>query len=324
MKRRNALFALAAFGAVHLSAQAQPKPKNYRIGVLSGLTLSASEIEALQQGLQEHGYVSGKNAQIEWRVADGRYEQLPKFAAELVGLKVNAIISITTSATVSAKAATTTIPIVFVDVADPVASGLVRTLGRPGGNITGVSNASSELDAKRLELLKETLPSLKSIAILTNPGNEVSTLHSQNLRVAAEKLAVAFHVVEVHDSGELVAALTSISNERVQALVPTPDALLFSYRTQVVDLAMKARLPVVGWAPKMAEDGALLSYGVSYAAMARRAGYFVDKIFRGAKPSDLPVERPTQFELVINVKTAKALGIPIRQSILTRASQVIQ
>jgi len=324
MNRRESILGLLALGATPLTAEGQEKKKLHRIGVLSSPVLSALYIDAIRQGLREHGYVEGKNLRLEWRIADGNPDTLSKFAAELVRMNVDVIVAVAGPAAIAAKRATAAIPIVFTIIPDPVGYGLVRTLGRPDGNLTGLSAVQFELIGKGLELLKEVLPSLKFIAMINNPGSPGRALFSQLSQSSAAKLSLDVRNIEVRDFSELVSALTDIGKMGAQAVVLMPDALFFTYRTQIIDFATQSHLPVLGWQRQFAEGGALISYGANFVAMYRRTGYFVDRILKGTKPADLPVEQPTKFELVVNLKTAKTLGLVIPKSVLVRADEVIQ
>lgn len=324
MNRRDAVVALLALGALPLGALAQQAGKVHVIGVLLGPALAAGGIDAIRQGLREHGYDEGRNLRIEWRNAEGKFDLLPKFAADLVAQKVDVIFTVSTNAALAARNATASIPIVFTQVGDPVASGFVRTFARPGGNMTGLATLQGELTGKRLQLLKEILPSLKSVAILSNPDNSANALLLQEARQAAGKLSLNARVVEARNLGELESALTAIVGQRAQALVLTPDPLIFTQQDRILDIATRARIPVLGWNDELTRRGALVSYGPNTVAVHRRGVYFVDRIIKGAKPGELPVEQPTAFELTINLITAKALGIKVAHALLARADAVIR
>lgn len=310
--------------AAPLAVDGQQTEKVRRIGFLSAPTLPAPGIDGFRQGLQEHGYVEGRNLLVEWQFAEGRDDRLPGFAAELVRLKVEVIVTVATSAALAAKKATPAIPIVFTLVADPVASGLVPSLARPGGNLTGVTNLAAELTGKRLELLKEAVPLLKSVVILTHPANPVNALILKKAQIAAHGLGLDVRLVEVRQPGDLEPAFTTIAHERASGVVLVPGPFLNTHRIQIAELAIKGRLPVLGWANEQAQNGALISYGARIHDIFRRAAAHVAKILKGARPADLPVEQPMNFELVVNLKTAKALGLTIPQSVLLRADRIIQ
>jgi putative tryptophan/tyrosine transport system substrate-binding protein len=269
----------------------------------------------------------GQNLLIEWRFAEGRNDRLPTFAAELVRLKVEVVVTVSTDAALAAKKATASIPIVFTQVPDPVAQGVVSNLARPGGNLSGFSILAIELTGKRLELLKEAVPSLKSVIILTQRGRPANALTLNEAEIAAPRLGLEARLVEVRDADELESAFTTMARERARGVVLVPSPFLVTHRIQVAELAIKSRLPVLAWTGSgsvWANSGVLVSYGPSTFDILRRAAGHVAKILNGAKPGDLPVEQPTKFELVINLKTAKALGLTIPQSLLLRAVQIIQ
>lgn len=295
-----------------------------RVGFLSAPTPSPAMIDAFREGLRENGYVEGRNVLIEWRSADGKAERLSGLANELVGLKVEVIVTFASQATLAAMKATTTLPIVFTQVGDPVASGIVTSLARPSANVTGLTNFIVDLTRKRLELTRQAVPALKSVAILTDPTDPLSASYLKESEIAARELGLDVRAVEVRHPAELGPAFTAIVQSRTQAVVLAPGPFIFTHRTQIASLAARARVPVVGWDRELAESGALISYGPDRFKMLRRAGVYADKILKGAKPADLPVEGPTQFELVVNLKTAKALGLTIPQSILFRADNVMK
>jgi putative ABC transport system substrate-binding protein len=309
-----------------LAAEALQGGKVPRIGVLTGTSSEGSPVYALRQGLRELGYVEGQNIVIEWRWADGRIEQLPDLAAELVRLKVDVIVTNSTPAARAAKNATRTIPIVLGLAGDPVRTGLVASLARPGGNVTGLSGMAAELAGKRLELLREILPTTARVAVLLNPGNPypyhaVSWSEAQN---AARVLGLELRSLEVRAAPDLDRALSTVTSWRAQAVWMFGDPELDQYLRRILNFAARRRLPTLFDARLYAEAGGLVAYGVSYSERLRRAAVFVDKILKGAKPADLPVEQPTKFELIINLKTAKALGLTIPQSVLVRADEVIK
>ena len=328
---RRTFMALVSGGllAAPLAAGAQRTGKTPRIGMLSFTTPGTPEesrrIEIFKQGLRELGYVPGQSISIEYRHSAGRDDELlPRLAAELVDLKVDVIVTYGTKATRAAKQATRTIPIVMLTVLDPVGTGLVASLARPGGNITGSSEVSEELSAKRLELLKEALPRTKRIAVLVDPSHPTNALDLKSTQIAAQALGMTVQSFEVHARSELDSVFARVTRQPLDGLIVLPGGSLFTHRRHIVDLATKHRLPVIYAWREGAEAGALLSYGVDIADNYRRAAVFVDKILKGAKPADLPVEQPTKFELVINLKTAKALGLTIPKSLLLRADEVIQ
>ncbi len=273
--------------------------------------------------MRELGYVEGKNLVIEWRFADNKPDRLSDLAAELVRLNVDVLVTTSTPATRSAQKATTTIPIVMVNVGDPVGMGLVKSLARPGGNITGLSNFASDTGPKRLELLLEMVPKLARVAALVNPANPANTKGLESLQTAAQKRRVELLPAEARTPQEIDSAFSLIRKQNAGALLVSTDPLFTQQTSQIAELAAKNRLPSVYASPAYAEAGGLIGYGANPTDHFRRAATYVDKILKGAKPADLPVEQPTKLELVINRKTAKALGLTIPQSLLTSADKVI-
>jgi ABC-type uncharacterized transport system substrate-binding protein len=315
-------FVLVVGGVV---AQAQPK-KVPRIGYLTAGSLSAisARIEAFRQGLRELGYVEGKNIVIEWRSVEGKADRLSGLAAELVHLKVDVIVTAGPQATRAAKDATVTIPIVMTFDSDPVGNGFVASLARPGGNITGLSTLSPELSGKQLELLKEVVPRLSRVAVLgssTTPGNAQALKETE---LAAGALAVKLQNLDVRDPKDIETAFQTAGKERADAVLVLSGSLLNSHRTQMAELAAKSRLPAIYFRSEFVEDGGLMSYATDIADLDRRAATYVDKILKGAKPADLPVEQPKKFELIINLKAAKQIGLTIPQRVLARADRVIR
>jgi len=274
--------------------------------------------------LRELGYVEGQNIVIEYRWAEGQYERFPVLIAELLERKVEVIVTAGTPATQAVKTATTSVPLVMVAVGDPVATGIVASLGRPGGNITGLTSISEDLEGKRLELLREVLPTISRVTVLWNPDNQTLVAGLREIRAAAQVLRMTVQALEVRNAGDLEETYKAIIRARPGALLVMADRFFLHNRQRLMDFATKQRLPGVYAYRELVEAGGLMSFGPSYPGMHRRAAYFVDKILKGAKPADLPVERPTKFELVVNLKAATALGLTIPQSILVRADQVIQ
>jgi len=298
-----------------------------RIGYLR-LT-SASDrpplLEAFRQALRELRWVEGQNIVIDYRFAEGRLDRLPGLAAELVRLKVDIIVSAGTQGVTAAKNATETIPIVMIGVRDPVGTGLIANLARPGGNVTGVSGgAGLEIVAKQLELLKETVPKISRVAILSNPTNSYHQLAIGEANTAARSLDVQLQLLEARGPNEFDDAFAAMANERVGALLVLSDIVFNNHQTRLVDLAAGRRLPAAYGIRESVEAGGLMSYGPSFLDFYRRGAAYVDKILKGDKPADLPVEQPTKFELVINLKTAKALGLTIPPTLLARADEVIE
>ena len=325
MDRRTFLGALASgLLAAPLAAQAQPPGKVYRIGMLERTSpaTNAANFEAFRRGLRELGYVEGKNLVIEYRSADGRDERFAGLATELVRLNVDLILTRGTPAALAAKNATGTIPVVITGLADPVGQGIVASLARPGGNITGVSAIVTELYAKRVELLRELLPRASRIAALCNMSSPALPPAWKEIETAARSLGMQPQLLDVRKPEDLGPAFDGAVRQRTDALVVGLDTLTQASQRLIVDLAAKHRLPAVYASMEFA--GGLVVYGVNYPDHYRRAATFADRIFKGTLPGDLPVERPTKFELIINLKTAKALGLTIPPSLLQRADQVIE
>jgi putative tryptophan/tyrosine transport system substrate-binding protein len=328
MDRRDTILALFALGAAPLAAEAQQAAKIARIGYLvPNLAASPHAPEAFRQGLRDLGYVEGRNVVIEYRDAEGKFERLPALAAELVALKVDIIVAPNTVGAVAAKQATRTLPIVFATAGDPVTSELVTSLARPGGNVTGLSILSPELVRKRLELLKQAVPGVSRVAVLWQPGAMGERTDQDMLKeaeVAARALGVRLHFIEARDPADLERAFSDMTRARAGALTVLGSTMFSTERRRLVDLAAKNRLPAVYPWREFVDAGGLMAYGANVDDLYRRAATYVDKILKGANPADLPVEQPTKFELVINLKTAKALGLTIPQSVLGRADEVIQ
>jgi ABC-type uncharacterized transport system substrate-binding protein len=294
------------------------------VGVLYPGRLPLGPLEAFRHGLRELGYVEGQNLTIEWRFADGRNEQLLPLASDLVRLGVNVIFAINTQAAQAAKSASATIPIVIARVSDPVRSGLVASLGQPGGNITGLSAITQELSAKRLQLLREALPKAARVAVIWNVGNPGLAVTVSEMERAAPKFGLHLQMLPIGSIDDLPAAFKAATTKGVDTVFLLDDVLVTSYKEQVLRWAANARLLVISLYRELAEGGALMAYGPSILEMYRRAAYFVDKILKGTNPADLPIEQPTKFELVINLKTAKALGLTIPPTLLLQADQVIE
>ena len=311
--------------ALCLSAEAQQQPgKVPRIGFLRRAAPEPADFEAFRQGLRDLGYFEGKNIITEQRYAHGLADRLPGLAAELVGLKVDILVVDGTATAAAAKSATTTIPIVFTLAGDPVATGLVASLARPGGNLTGLSQIAPELSGKRLELLKEAASKVSRVAVLRNPDNPATGVQLKETEAAARAIGLQLRVFELREPKELDNAFSSMVGARADALVQLTDGMFFTQRVRIVELAAKGRLPAIYEAREFVEAGGLMSYGVSFIALYRRAATYVDKILKGAKPADVPVEQPTKFELVINLKTAKQIGLTIPPNVLARADRVIR
>ncbi|MBI2753062.1 MAG: ABC transporter substrate-binding protein [Betaproteobacteria bacterium] len=329
MNRRETLISLVALGAAvgPLGARAQQPAKPYRVGFLSLLPRqqAASHIKALQEGLRGLGYIEGRNIVLEYRFADGKADRLSDLVAELIRLKVDVIVTgFGTLPALAAKKATSTIPVVFSFVSDPVEAEVVASLAHPGGNITGLSTVAAGLAAKRLQLLKEILPRLSRVAILLNPATPAATQALSETKAAAEKLAIQLHPLEAWAAQDIESSFAAARERRAEALIAVTDPLTIAQRARILEFADKSRLPTMYGMRDFAETGGLVSYGANYDEPSRRAAVYVDKILKGARPADLPVEQPTAFELVINMKTAKALGLTIPQSLLLRADRVIE
>jgi putative tryptophan/tyrosine transport system substrate-binding protein len=308
------------------AAEAQQPKKLYRIGILfvGSSSFYATWIDVFRQGLKELGYIEGKNITIDYRYAEGKADRLPSLAAELVGLKVDVIVSSSTPSVLAVKKATSTIPIVFVSISDPVASGLVASLARPGGNITGLSIVAVELSGKRLELLKEAVPSVTRVAFLWDSANPAQAPQWKEAQAAAQALRLHLQSLEVRSSNDFDSAFEAALRDRAQALVTTPAALLGAHLKRIVEFAAKNRLPAMYGNPQFVDAGGLMSYAPDYSAQYRRAATYVDKVLKGAKPADLPVEQPTKFEFVVNLKAAKQIGLTIPPNVLARADRVIK
>jgi ABC-type uncharacterized transport system substrate-binding protein len=310
--------------SVHLAEGQQPT-KVSRIGYLTGTTPDGQldRIEAFRQGLRELGYVEGKNIVIEWRSAEGKLDRLPARAAELVRLKVDIIVTAGPLATRAAKEATNTIPIVISQDPDPVGNGFVASLARPGGNITGLSSLTADLSGKRLELLKEIIPKLSRVAVFgTSTGSTVQ--QRREIELAAGAFKVQLQYLDVLDPKDIETAFREASKARPDAVLVVPSSVLISHRKQVVELAVKSRLPAIYSTSQYVVAGGLMSYGVNTADVDRRAATYVDKILKGTKPADLPVEQPTKFEFIINLNAAKQIGLTIPPNVLVRADRVIK
>ncbi len=323
-KQISAVLLATAMLSVFQLAEAQQPKKVPRVGILRLGSPPDPFVEAFRQGLRDLGYMEGKNILIEYRYAEGKSDRLPNLAAELVRIKSDVIVTADTPPIRAVKNATREIPIIMGNVADPVAAGLVASLARPGGNITGLSNLAPELDGKRLELLKETLPIVTRVAWVWDPGNPGLTVRLKQMQAASQALGLKLQALEVRNPEELESAFKAALREHAGALL-VPAVMVSSYRRQIVDFAEKKRLPLIYDTREFVEQaGGLMSYGPDFSDLWRRAAWYVDKILKGAKPADLPVEQPTKFELVINLKTAKQIGLTIPPNVLARADKVIR
>jgi putative ABC transport system substrate-binding protein len=327
MERRAFVTALS-FGllGVPVAGEAQPAPNVPRIGWLGGPTRESAEVfvREFRRGLKELGWVEGQNIVIEWRFAGGRAERLPDLAAELVRLRVDLIVVPSTPTALAAKNATKTIPLVTVGGGDPVELGLVASLARPGGNITGLSsNLGPEIAGKQLEVLKETVPKVSRMAILWNPTTPGNALALRQAEITARALAVELQVLEARRASDFDGAFAAMTTRRAGALLILGDVMFTTHRRRLAALAVKSRLPAIYGGREFVDEGGLLCYGAKLSDNFHRAAVYVDKILKGAKPGDLPIERPTTFQLVVSLKTARALGLTIPPSLLQRADQVI-
>jgi len=331
MLLRAALTVVLALGllAAPLAADAQPAGKVARIGWLGFPSLAeprtAETLGHFRQGLRELGWLEGQNLVIEYRFAEGRAERFSDLAAELVRLQMDVIVTASGEpAILAAKRATTTIPIVMAVSADPVGTGLVASLARPGGNVTGLSILAPEVAGKRLQLLKDAVPRVSRVAVLWNAAYPGKALELSETQSAARALGVKLQSVEVRGPNDFPSAFSEITKVSPDALITFADPLTNSERRRIVDFAVRSRLPMISETRSFADTGGLMTYGASVADLVRRSAIYVDKILKGAKPANLPIEQPTKFELIINLKTAKALGLTIPQSLLMRADQVIE
>ena len=310
-----------------LGIEAQQPARVFRLGLLGTVPMTeagAAHIwDGLFEGLRQLGYVEGQNLVIEGRYSEGRSERLPALAAELVQLKVDVIVAAATTAD-EAKRATSTIPIVMTNHGDPVGSRVVASLARPGGNVTGLSALSPALVGKQLQLLKEAVPRVSRVAVLSNPTHPAHQLSLREVEAAARSLKLQLQILEARAPTEIAGAFAAVTKESAGALLVFADPMMFGERTRIVELAAKSRLPLMANQREYAEAGGLLAYGIDQRDSFRRAATYVDKILKGAKPADLPVEQPTKFELVINLKTAKTLGLTLPQSLLLRADELIE
>jgi putative tryptophan/tyrosine transport system substrate-binding protein len=323
--RRYFLIATAAVLAAPLAARAQA-PKKVRVGYLSSNPPSDTQaaLDGFLVRLRELGYVEGQTLAMEYRYAQGRFDQLPELAAELVRLGVDVIFVYGTPGALAAKKATQTVPIVFGGVNDPLAVGLVTSLRQPGGNVTGVTTNNSELSAKRLSLLKEALPAVSRVAVLANPEFKPTAAMVAQTQLVSQSLAVRLHVLEARNPPEILAAFAHMASLKADAVVVMPDPWLLSQRTRIVELAMRGRIPAMYHLRQYLEVGGLMAYGPTYIESFQQGAVLVDKIVRGASPANLPVEQPWRYEVGVNLKTAKALGVTISPSVMLQADLVIE
>ncbi|MEO8313110.1 MAG: ABC transporter substrate-binding protein [Caldimonas sp.] len=326
VKSRRAFLGIAAAGVavMPIGARGQSSGRVYRVGILETLPpeRNAANLAALRKGLRDLGYVEGKNLVIEYRSADGRAESFPALAAELIGLKVDVIVTRGTPAALAAKGATTTVPLLMATMGDP--RGTVASLRRPGGNMTGLTTFSTELIGKRIELLRELVPGLSRLGLLHNLGNPVAAQDWDETRKAARALGMSAELLDARSEGDIVRFFEPSAPRNVDGLLVGADGLTQMHQQRIVDLIARGRLPAAYPAREFVELGGLIAYAIRYPELYLRFASFIDKILRGAKPSELPVEQPTKFELVVNLKTAKALGLNVPRSILLRADEVIE
>jgi putative tryptophan/tyrosine transport system substrate-binding protein len=326
IKRREFVTLLGAAIAAPRAARGQQAGKTYRIGFLGNSTaeLEANLVGPFRDGLHELGYQEGRNLVIEYRWAEGKYEHFPTLAAELIALKVDVIVTAGTPATLAIKNATASVPVVMVAVGDPVGTGIVASLAHPGRNVTGLSSIAPDLEGKRLELLREVVPTLSDVAVFWNPLNLFHTESLQQARAAAASLRIKLQQVAVRGEDELEAAFAAIVKQRTGALLLLADRVFLHDRAPIMEFAAQQRLPSISAYRELVEAGGLMSYGPSYEDMHRRAASYVDKILKGANPRDLPVEQPTKFSLIVNLKTAKTLDLTVPATMLARADEVIE
>jgi putative tryptophan/tyrosine transport system substrate-binding protein len=308
------------------SAQAEQAGKLPRICFLGNSTaeLEANLIGPFREGLRSFGYIEGKNILIEWRWAEGKYQRFPALISELIASKCDGMVTAGTPASLAVKKATTTIPLVMIAVGDPVGTGLIASLAHPGGNITGLTSIASDLEGKRLELLREVVPKISHIAVIWNPISPFQVISEKEMQEAARGFHIKVLSLGVKGEDDLPDAFAAILKNKPGALFVLADRLFLHFRTRLMEFALKHRLPGVHAYVELVESGGLMSYGPSYGEMHRRAAYFVDRILKGTKPADLPVEQPTKFELVVNLRAAKQIGLTIPPNVLARADRVIR
>ena len=328
MKRREFITLLGGAAAWPLGARAQQGSTVRRIAFLlpggARTTVVRAQLEAFRQGLKEYGWIDGQNISVEYRFAEGKEDALPRLAADLVRSQLDVIVAEGTAAIRAAKTATQTIPIVMATSSDPVGTGLVASLNRPGGNVTGRSLQTAELSGKRLQLLTEIVPKLARVAVFSNPTNPSIASVIEQTKAAAQSLGIEIHLVEVQAPDHFESAFTAVMRVRADALIVLPDPMLYGQHPRIVTFATASRLPALFPEREVAEAGGLIAYDPSIPASFQRSAAYVDKILRGAKPADLPVEQPTTFELAVNLQTARAIGVTIPTSILVRADEVIE
>ena len=323
--RRREFTTLLGGVAVTWPLAASAQSKTPRIGFMGNSTaaLEANLVDAFREGLREHGYEEGRNIVIEYRWADGKYERFPALVAELIAAKVEVIVTAGTPAALAMKKATTTVPLVMVAVGDPVGTGLVPSLARPGGNLTGLSSVAPDLEGKRLQLLREVVPALSHVAMFINSVNPFHVSSIRQARAAAKTMGIKLQLHDIHKSEDLDDAFAAIRKERPDALLILADRVFLHNRERMMDFTKEQRLPNVNAYKELVEVGGLMSYGPSYEDMHRRAAIYVDKILKGAKPADLPIEQPSKFTFIVNLKAAKALGVTVPSQLLGLADELI-
>ena len=328
MKRRDFVALIGGAAAWPLAARAQQPARVRTIGFLlpggSRTTVMRAQLEAFRQGLKEYGWIEGHNISVEYRFAEGKEDALAEFAAELARLRLDAIVAEGTAAIRAAKTVAQTIPIVMATSTDPIGNGLVASLHRPGGNVTGLSLQTAELAGKRLQLLTEIVPELARVAVLSNPSNPSIAATVEQTKAAAQLLGVEVHIAEVPGPDQFESAFAAVTSARAGALIVLPDPVLYGQHPRIVTFATASNLPALFSEKEVVEAGGLIAYGPSIPASFRRAAAYVDKILRGAKPAELPVEQPTIFELAVNLQTARAIAVTIPTSVLVRADEVIE
>jgi ABC-type uncharacterized transport system substrate-binding protein len=325
MRRRDFLQCLGG-AAVGWSFAAQAQSNTPRIGFMGNSTaaLEANLVDAFREGLHELGYEEGRNIVIEYRWADGKYDQFPTLVAELIAAKVNVIVTAGTPAALAVKKATTTVPLIMVAVGDPVGTGLVPSLAHPGGNLTGLSSIAPDLEGKRLQLLREIVPALSHAAMFINSLNPFHDSSMRQARAAAQAMGIKLQLHDIQKSNDLYDAFAAIRKERPNALLILADRVFLHNRQRIVDFTKEQRLPNVNAYKELVEIGGLMSYGPSYEDMHKRAAIYVDKILKGTKPADLPIEQPSKFTFIVNLKAAKQLGVTVPSQLLALADQVIE
>jgi len=325
MRRRTFIMLFGSAAATWpLASHAQPKIP--RIGFMGNSTaaLEANLVDAFREGLRELGYEEGRNIAIEYRWADGNYDEFPALVAELIAAKVDAIVTAGTPAALAVKKATTTVPLIMVAVGDPVGTGLVPSLARPGGNLTGLSSIAPDLEGKRLQLLREVVPALSHVAMFINSLNPFHVSSMRQARAAAQAMGIKLQLHDIRKSEDLDDAFAAIRKERPDALLILADRIFLHYRERMMDFTKEQRLPNVNAYKELVEVGGLMSYGPSYEDMHKRAAIYVDKILKGAKPADLPIEQPSKFTFIVNLAAAKALGVTVPSQLLGLADQLIE